>query len=189
MKQVLFLLFFSFIFAQKNQQLITKDKWIHDLITLARDRKSQYSNKYPYNRLCYNGGIWYSDSLYLHLALFNGRDINDLRENINLHYIDNTGDITTEELIQRCTDVKSDFTKLKTEEPRILHLKGHIGGYLGKVVVVNGNKYNVVEATANFGSKIALSWVDSNGARRDKRGGTIVGYWTLHGKPTRWVKY
>ena len=105
------------------------------------------------------------------------------------HYLGYTGDITTEEMIQLCTDVKSDFTKLKSGEPRILHLDGHIGAYLGQVVVVNGNKYNVVEATGSFGRKIALSWVDSNGARRDKSGGTIVGYWTLHGKPTRWVKY
>ena len=189
MRQVLFLLFFSLIFTLTNQLPITKEKWVSDLITLARDRKSQYSNQYPYNVLYYDGSVWYADCVNLNKALFNGRNINDFTKNEYQHYLGYTGDITTEEMIQLCTDVKSDFTKLKSGEPRILHLDGHIGAYLGQVVVVNGNKYNVVEATGSFGRKIALSWVDSNGARRDKSGGTIVGYWTLHGKPTRWVKY
>ena len=189
MKKILFLLFISFIFAQDNRQLITKDKWVNDLITLARDRRSKYSNQYPYNVLYYDGNIWYADCVNLNKALFNGRNINDLTVGGYQRYLGNTGDITTEQMIQRCTDVKSDFTKLKSGEPRILHLNGHIGAYLGKVVEVNGARYNVVEATGSFGSKIALSWVDSNGQRRSQRGGYTAGYWTLHGKPTKWVKY
>ena len=189
MKKILFLLFISFIFAQDNRQLITKDKWVNDLITLARDRRSKYSNQYPYNVLYYDGSIWYADCVNLNKALFNGRNINDFTKGGYQRYLGNTGDITTEQMIQRCTDVKSDFTKLKSGEPRILHLNGHIGAYLGKVVEVNGARYNVVEATGSFGSKIALSWVDSNGQRRSQRGGSTAGYWTLHGKPTKWVKY
>ena len=188
MKKVLFLLFISFIYAQKNIQLITKEKLVNELITLARDRKTKYNNRYPYNNCYFDGSIVYTDCIGCLKVLFNGRNIYD-RTPIYPPYIGNTGDITSEEMIQRCTDVKSDFTKLKSEEPRILHLNGHIGVYLGKVVEVNGAKYNVVEATASFGGKVALSWVDSNGQRRSQRGGSTAGYWTLHGKPTKWVKY
>ena len=39
----------------------------------------------------------------------------------------------------------------------------HIGGYLGKNVIINGAIYNVVEATGSFGRKIAFSWVDNDG--------------------------
>ena len=189
MKTVLFLFFLSFIFAQDNRQLITKEKWVSDLITLARDRRSKYRNKWPYNVLYYDGSIWYADCVNLNKALFNGRNINDFTKDEYQHYLGNTGDITTEQMIQRCTDVSSDFTRLKAGEPRILHLQGHIGAYLGKIIDVNGAKYNVVEATASFGGKIALSWIDSDGTRRNNRGGSTNGRWTLHGLPSKWVKY
>ena len=92
-------------------------------------------------------------------------------------------------MIELCYDVSNNFNNLKEGEPRILHLNGHIGAYLGKIVDVGGSKYNVVEATGSFGYKIALSWVDSDGTRRSERGGYTNGKWTSHGKPSRWVKY
>ena len=68
-------------------------------------------------------------------------------------------------------------------------MSGHIGAYLGQEVVVNGKTYNVVEATASFGHKIALSWIDSDGTRRANKGGITNGKWIEHGLPTRWVRY
>ena len=89
-------------------------------------------------------------------------------------------------MISRCTDQSNDFTRLKAGEPRILYMDGHIGAYLGQVI---DGIYNVVEATAAFGRKITFSWVDSDGTRRDRKGGYQVRTWTAHGKPSRWVIY
>ena len=194
MKKFLLLFLISVILAENgppgyDKQMITKDKWVDDIITLAKDRKSDYNNKHPYNVLYYDGKKWTADCLNLHKALFNGRDINNFKVGDYQHNLKNTGDITVDQMINRCTDVQKDFRKLKEGEPRILHMKRHIGAYLGKIIKVNGNEYNVVEATASFGHKIALSWVDSDGTRRAHRGGSKNGVWLLHGKPTRWVKY
>ena len=189
MKQFILLLLISAIFAGRDQKIITKDKWVSDLIELAKNRVTEYNNHYPYNVLYYDGYKWTADCVNLHKSLFNGRNIYDFTKNEHQHDLTNTGDITTEQMIEKCYDVSGDFTKLKEGEPRILHLSGHIGAYLGKVVDVNGSKYNVVEATGSFGHKIAFSWVDNNGVRRSERGGYTNGRWTSHGKPSRWVIY
>ena len=188
MKQILLLLLISTIFAGKDQQLITKDKWVSDLIELAKNRVTEYSNRY--NCLYYDGYKWITDCVNLHYALFKGRNIYDNTKGCgNGPLITNPDTITPDQMIDLCTDVSNDFNRLKEGEPRILYLYGHIGAYLGKVVDVNGSKYNVVEATGSFGYKIAFSWVDDNGVRRSGRGGYTNGRWIRHGKPSRWVKY
>ena len=130
-----------------------------------------------------------TNSLNLHYALFKGRNIYDFTIGCGGFNIPYTDTLETEQMIDLCYDVSNDFTRLKEGEPRILHLYGHIGAYLGKVVDVNGSKYNVVEATGSFGYKIAFSWVDDNGVRRSEREGFTNGRWDKHGKPSRWVKY
>ena len=191
MKQVVLLLFTLIIFVQsgRDQQIITKDKWVNDLIVLAKDRNTEYSNKYPYNVLYYDGSTWYADCVNLHKSLFNGRNIYDTSFPNYQHDLSNTGDITCYEMIEKCYDVSGDFTKLKEGEPRILYMDEHIGAYLGRSIKLNGATYNVVEATGAFGHKIAFSWVDSDGTRRNQRGGTQRFTWIRHGKPSRWVKY
>ena len=173
----------------KDIQIITKEKWINDLIILARDRVSVYSNEYPYNVLYCDGKKWYADCVNLNKALFNGRNINDWTPGSCQRDLSNTGDITVEQMMQRCTDQSNDFRRLKEGEPRILHLKGHIGAYLGKTITYQGNQYNVVESTVSFGGGIVLSWVDNDGTRRSNKGGYQSLKWLTHGKPTRWVKY
>ena len=192
MKQLLlFLLISSVIIGTKigkDKKIISKDKWVSDLITLAQ-RRTTYNNQYPYNLLYYDGTYWSADCVNIMKALFNGRNINDWTKNGFQRDLTNTGDITTEEMIEKCTSVSSNFNALKLGEPRILHLKGHIGGYLGKNIIIDGAVYNVVEATGAFGRKIAFSWVDSDGTRRNRKGGSANGRWTRHGLPTRWVIY
>ena len=68
-------------------------------------------------------------------------------------------------------------------------MKGQLGAYLGQPVAIYRSIYNVVEASPLFGNKIAFSWVDPDGTRRDKKGGTDFGKWLLNGKPTKWVTY
>ena len=190
MKQFILLLLISGIFSGRDQQIITKDKWVSDLIELAKNRITQYGYNSQYNCIYYDGYKWITDCVNLHYALFKGRNIYDLTIGCgNLNIIIYQDSITTEQMIEKCYDVSNDFTRLKEGEPRILHLNGHIGAYLGKVVDVKGSKYNVVEATGSFGYKIAFSWVDNDGTRRSERGGYINGKWTSHGKPSRWVKY
>ena len=186
----IFLLYFTFkkINNQKNQKIITKEQWVEYLITLA-NRESKYINTPPFNLLYFDGEIWYADCVNLHKALFNGRNIYDYTPDIYQEDLDNTGDIDANEMINLCTDISTDFKKLKLDEPRILYVHGHIGAYLGKIISTPNGLCNVIETTTSFGEKIAFSWVDSNGKRRNVKNGKIEGKWTKHGLPSLWVEY
>ena len=92
-------------------------------------------------------------------------------------------------MINLCTDISIDFKELKEGEPRILYVHGHIGAYLGKIVSTPEGLCNVVETTTSFGDKIAFSWVDPDGKRRNVKNGYPEGKWTKHGLPSLWVEY
>ena len=133
--------------------------------------------------------IIYADCVNLHKALFNGRNIYDYTPDIYQEDLDNTGDIDANDMINLCTDVSTNFKKLKFDEPRILYVHGHIGAYLGKIISTSKGLYNVVETTTSFGDRIAFSWVDPDGKRRNSKNGDIEGKWTKHGLPNLWVEY
>lgn len=153
-------------------------------------RKTFYKNKYPYN-LCYinSDGRTSADCSNLYKALFNGYDVNKTTVGYYQKDLSNTGDCTEYGLITQCTEVSTDFTKLKEGVPEVLYMSGHIGGYIGKIVTKNGKQYNVIECTPSFGNGIVYSWVDPDGTRKSCKGGTKNGKWTKHGKATKWVKY
>ena len=192
MKKFLFLLlfisFYNFIINQRNQKIITKEQWVQYLIDLAK-RETQYINIEPYNLLYFDGKIWYADCVNLHKALFNGRNIYDYTPDIYQEDLDNTGDIDPSEMINLCTDKSSNFNNLKEGEPRILFNHGHIGAYLGKTILTPDGLCNVVETTTEFGDKIAFSWVDPDGKRRNVKNGNLHGKWIKHGLPSLWVSF
>ena len=66
-------------------------------------------------------------------------------------------------MINSYSNINSNFREFKKGEPRILYMKIGIGAYLGRIVFVNGNIYNVVEANVTLGKKIAFSWIDCDG--------------------------
>ena len=159
-------------------------------------RKTFYKNKWPYN-LCYinTDGRTSADCLNLYKAILNGYDVNRTEVGYYQKSLSNTGDCSEYGLIKQCTDISSDFSKLKEGEPRLLYMSGHIGAYVGENKI-NGGVYNVIEATANFGGGIVYSWVDSDGTRRDMKGGVCIVKksgevikWEKHGLMTPWVNY
>ena len=178
------------ILAIINSKIImTKDKWVADLITLAKS-PSSYSSLWPYNVLLWDGNKWYCDSVNINKALFNGRNIQNQEKFSYQKTLSNTGDVNAEGFIKLCTDLSNDFTKLREGEPRILHLNGNIGAYLGKEITVSKGVINVVECTETWEGGVLFSYVDSNGNRSYFKGSNdIRGKWTTHGKPSKWVQY
>ncbi len=167
---------------------MNKEEWVDRMIHLANS-KSVYRNKYPWNVLYYDGAYWYADCNNLQKSLFNGRDVYNPKKDSYQRDLSNTGDVTTEGLYDLCDDKSSDFTKLKPGEPRILHLNGHIGAYLGKEIRVGKGIVNAVEATVAFGGGIVYSYVESDGRRLSYKGGPQSLKWTEHGKVSKWVSY
>ena len=194
MNKLLFLVsFFSlqvFILNQEDKQIMDKDQFVKYLIELA-NRETEYISIDPFNRLFLSGFTWSTDNINLLKALFNGRDIyDDIPSSYQRNYY-NTGDINAEQMIRDCSDVSSDFTRLKEGEPRVLYFQDHVGAYLGKTVVTNYGLCNVVEATREYdlGDGIIFTWVDPDGTRRNKKNGFSYGKWTEHGLPSKWVSY
>ncbi len=104
-------------------------------------------------------------------------------------------DLTCEQLINSCSDISTDFSKLVPGE--CLYIKGsngidHIGTYVGDFSFQWDNRTwycNVIEATAGFESGIIATYVDANGNRFNGKGGAAGGKWHKHGKLTKWIDY
>ena len=184
-----FIVLVAILSIVNSKPLITKDKWVHDLIYLANS-PSEYRNAFP-NDLYFDGRKWYTDAINIHKALFNGRNIYSPTSHYYKPDPINRGDISSAGgMINACIDISTDFKKLKEGEPRLLYFKEHIGAYLGKERTVSKGVVNVVEATAGWEHKILFSYVDSNGNRRYFKGSNnIRGKWERHGKPSKWVQY
>ncbi len=169
--------------------IMTSVELVERLENLA-NRRTFYKNKYPYN-LCYNNsdGRTSADCVNLYKALLNGYDVNNRTVGYYQKILTNTGDCTELGLINQCSDVSGDFKRLKENEPRLLYMSGHIGGYIGKNVVRNGKVYNVIECTGSWGGGILYSYIDSSGNRYNYQGGSKNGRWTKNGLMTPWVQY
>ena len=168
--------------------VLTKAEWVSKLKTLANS-KSKYSQEYPKNVLYYDGTYWWADCANLMKALFNGRDINNKTKGSYQKDLSNTGDVNADGLIKLCTDLSTDFTKLKKGEPRLIHMPGHMGAYLGEEVQRTKGLCNAVECTPAWDGGIQFSYVAANGGRYSAKGVGSNGTWKKHGKPSKWVQY
>jgi len=168
--------------------VMTKDQWVNKLETLAGE-KSAYSQEWGKNTLLWDGSKWWCDCSNLMKALFNGRDITDKTPGVFQKDLSNTGDVNADGLIQKCKSLSSNFKTLKPGEPRILHMKGHMGAYIGKEVNTDHGTCNVIECTSAWGGGIKYSYVDSSGNRLYGKNGAQKGTWTSHGLPSDWVSY
>lgn len=168
--------------------IMTASEYIRRLEVIAA-RNTYYSNKYP-NNLCYihSDGRTSADCWNLIKALLNGYDVNKTTVGYYQKDLSNTGDCAVDGLIKQCTDVSTNFKKLKNGEPRLLYMKDHAGTFIGEKVI-DGKVYNVIESTGSWERKVLYSYVDETGVRRHYKGAAKNGQWTKHGKMTAWLDY
>ena len=168
--------------------IMTSEDFIKRAKVLA-SRRTYYKNKYPDN-LCYvhTDGRTSADCVNLYKAILNGYDVYNQTPGYYQRTLTNTGDCSEARLMAQCSDVSTDFKKLKNSEPRLLYMKGHIGAFIGSEII-NGKEYNVIEATASWGGGILYSYVNEKGERYNHKGGSRNGKWTQNGLLTKWVKY
>lgn len=171
----------------KNPKIIMNEEQFVGRLAALANRNTFYKNKYPYN-LCYinNDTRTSADCVNLLKAVLNGYNIYNNKVGYFQRDLSNTGDCTEAELLCQCTDVSNDFTKLGNH-CAILYMKGHVGAYLGKDVIRDGQTVNVIECTASWTKGILYSYVDADGARRKYKGQVKNGQWMQYGRPTRWV--
>ena len=172
--------------------IMTSDEFVRRLEVLA-SRPSYYSNKHPYN-VCYihSDGRISADCWNLIKCVLNGYDVNSTKVGYYQKDLSNTGDVDGKTLVGMCSDVSTDFSRLKNGEPRFLYMKGtkvdHAGAFIGERNI-GGKIYNVIEVTSSWERKILYSYVDPEGWRRHYKGAEKNGRWTKHGKMTKWLDY
>jgi len=119
----------------------------------------------------WNGSSWNFDCVILVKAILWGwcEDKNDAHGGAN-YGSNGVYDDTTEQLIARCSNISTDFTKISVGE--LLWMGGHVGVYIGD--------RQVIECTAAWERGVLQSQVDANGGRT--RHNVYGGLWVKHGK-------
>lgn len=153
---------------------------------------TNYKAQLPYNCLYHatNDVLWADCVCLLKATIWGKATIPPKGENIHTTGRYGLGDLTCEQLIDSCTDVSTDFSKIVAGE--CLYMDGHIGAYVGDFEFIWNNKTwhcNVIEATAGFEHGIICTYVDVNGYRTNGKGGESGGRWKKHGKLSNWIDY
>lgn len=119
----------------------------------------------------WNGKSWNFDCIILIKAILWGWNENKNHAHGGATYGSNgVYDDGTEQLINRCSNVSTDFSNM--QEGELLWMNGHVGIYIG-----NGE---VIECTAAWQGGVLYSKIDNYGNRT--RNGSQVYKWQKHGK-------
>lgn len=169
--------------------IFTAKEFVAKHLHIAQDLKTRYKNEFPFNLGYWNGSEWSWDCWNLQKSLIWGWD-----EKYSIGYYakynasTGLGDWTGAQIMAKCSDVSSDFSKITPGEFLLSPDGGHAGVYVGEMII-NSKCYNVVEATANWDRKVELSYVSSSGLRYHwKDGAQAKTPWGKHGK-LPWIDY
>lgn len=150
-----------------------------------------YKDTKPLNCLYYWGnGTWSADCNNLIKASIWGKC--ELPKNVGGYWYNpgryGLNDLTCKQMIDACSDVSTDFSKLTPGELLYIHDSvDHVGLYVGDYVV-EGKTFNVVESSPIWYSGIQSTYVDSKGRRIRPKTGEQRGTWQKHGKMP-WIDY
>ena len=122
--------------------------------------------------------------------IINGRDVYNPKKGSYQKKFPVVEDVNANGLILKCNNISNNFNELG-DVPRLLHLNGHVGVYLGRNLSTSNGEVNVIESTTSWGANaIIYSWVDNDGTRRLNKEGRLSESklnWTSHGSLDQWV--
>lgn len=97
------------------------------------------------------------------------------------------GDWNGRQILNACSEVSTDFTKIVPGEYLLTADESHCGIYVGNYKV-NGKTYNVIECTPAWNGGIQKTYTDQQGRRFNTLGGGQLSAWKWHGKMP-WIDY
>lgn len=176
--------------AKNPKVIMTQEEFVTRLKHMA-ERHTYYKNKWPDN-LCYihKDGRTSADCVCLIKAILNGYNIYNNEIGYYQKDLSNTGDCTELQLLEQCSEVTTDFSRMGNKV-RILWMNkpnGHVGVYLGQEVTIDGRVYNVIECSSTW-KGITYSYVDADGTRRKSKGAVKNCQWMKNGLPDKWVSF
>ena len=169
-----------------------KQKEFLDMLNIAHEVPNCYSNQYPKNLGYYDGKKYSFDCWNLIKVILSGWKPTGIKNSYIKPSELVTGDVDGKTLLNKCSNRSRDFSKLSVPGTYLyLESDPHAGIYVGETVI-NGNVYNVIEATKNgkFGNGVLYTYVDKDGTRRKYKGSSKVSLkWSEYGLLTRYVDY
>ena len=162
------------------------------LIHIAKDVPTIYRKVYPYNLGYWNGSSfsWDCWNLWPKSLVWGWKEDRTVgyfaRPNVSETGL---GDWTGSQIMARCTEVSTDFSKLTPAEFLLTRDGGHAGAYIGEYII-NSRCYNVVECTTNWRGGVQFSYCSNTGGRYQyKDGPKTTATWGKHGKLSPWIDY
>lgn len=161
------------------------------LLEVATKLPTKYWAKYPYNLGYYHAaGYWTFDCWNLVKAIIWG-----WKANKTVGYYakrdssTGLGDWTGAQIISKCSEVSSDFSKVPVGAFLLTTDNGHAGVFVGELTY-EGEIYNTVECTTSWSAnKVILSYTDERGRRYKSKGKRLQSIaWSRHGK-LPWIDY
>lgn len=171
-------------------KVYTSKKFVELLLHIAQDLRTSYKNSYPFNLGYWNGSEYSWDCWNLVKSLIWGwHESKTIGYHAKYDAATGLGDWTGAQIMARCENVSTDFSKLTPGEFLLSPDEGHAGVYVGEYII-NSKCYNVVECTVNWKNKVQLSYVSNTGKRYQyKDGPQAVTPWGKHGKLSPWIDY
>lgn len=170
--------------------VFTAKDFCEGLKALPETIKSYYKNIFPQNCLYNQGnGVFSADCWNMIKAFIWGKGV--LPKNKGGYWYNpnryGLGDWTGKQILNACSDVSTDFTKIAAGEFLLTADESHAGIYVGDYTV-NGKTYNVIECTPAWNGGIQKTYVDASGKRYNTKGGGQLSSWKSHGKMP-WINY
>lgn len=171
--------------------VFTAHDYCEGLKAIPETVKSIYKNIFPQNCLFNQGNGVFSGDCWNSIikAFIWGKGV--LPKNKGGYWYNpgryGLGDWNGAQILAKCSDVSSDFTKIAKGEMLITAAKDHVGIYVGDYQV-NGKTYNVIECTPAWNGGIQKTYVDAQGRRFNTKGGGQLLAWAQHGK-LPWIDY
>ena len=158
--------------------------WTYGVVMYRRDNTTEDYGQF-FNALSWYNGAWHADCLGFLRAVLCGWNANKEVEAGGADtsydcYTENWGFVETD-FLDSCSSTSQDFTQLPDHPCSLLYKPGHVGLYVGEFQI-DGKTYNSCECTTSFGWGGRPVWVESDGLRREYKGGTVTAdYWTHWG--------
>lgn len=168
----------------------TSKQFCDILIHIATELNTKYDNHFPRN-LGYNYGGGYSwDCWNLPKSIIWGwKEGGAVGSYQRANLSTGLGDWNGWTILQCCSHISTDFSCVNKGELLLTENKGHAAIYVGEFKDRYGQLCNVVECTTDWRTgRVIGSWVDTDGTRRNCKGGTKARPWHWHGM-LPWIDY
>lgn len=165
--------------------------YVQLLIHIARDLKTEYINRYPYNLGYRHSNGYYSWDCFnlIKSIIWGWKEGGLVGSYTQPDPSTGLGDWAGAKILSCCSDISTDFGSVSPGAYMLFSDNDHAGTFIGDIKIDNGRVVNVVECTTSWQADcVTFSYVDKNGNRYNYKGGSQRGKWLKHGK-LPWIDY